>query len=461
MGGGPLGDYQDFLQGKAIDREGTRKEEKEVEYLKKAQPQEEGVTQKVRDAVSEILSAVEKEGIAAVRRYSERLDDWNPESFVVSEEEIRRAEESVDDELKGHIKFAQKQVENFARLQRETLVDFERETLPGVILGQKQIPVNAVGSYTPSGLYPMFGSSIMTVAVAKVAGVKRVVAIAAPRRGEDGKPYGIYEPMLYTMASCGADQILCVGGVQALAAVSFGMEEVEPVDMIVGAGNAYVAEAKRQLFGQVGIDLLAGPTEIAIIADETADPHLLAADLLGQAEHGPGSPAVLITTSREVGEETIREVDRWLDGDWPTKDMAGEAWRNRGEVILCEIDEEMVKVSDEVATEHLEVQTKDPDWFLERLTNYGSLFLGEHSTVAYSDKAIGTNHVLPTNRAARYTGGLWVGKFIKTVTYQKVAEEGTEQVAPAAAAISDGEYMHGHALTCRIRQERVKQRAGA
>src|SRR4028118_1378457 len=307
--------------------------------------------------------------------------------------------------------------------------------------------------------------------------------------------------MLYTMASCGADHILCVGGIQALAAVSFGIEdaeEIEPVDMIVGAGNAYVAEAKRQLFGQVGIDLLAGPTEIAIIADETADPHLLAADLLGQAEHGPATPAVLITTSREVGEEAIREVDRWLDGEWPTKErageagrergggvlwgrgggeavgevqrwrdgewptkeMAGEAWRNRGEVILCESDEEMVKVSDGVATEHLEVQTKDPDWFLERLTNYGSLFLGEHSTVAYSDKAIGTNHVLPTNRAARYTGGLWVGKFIKTVTYQKVAEEGTEQVAPAAAAISDGEYMHGHALTCRIRQERVKQRAG-
>ncbi len=307
----------------------------------------------------------------------------------------------------------------------------------------------------------MFGSSIMTVAVAKVAGVRRVVAIAAPRKGEDGKPYGVYEPMLYTMASCGADQILCVGGVQALAAVSFGMEEVEPVDMIVGAGNAYVAEAKRQLFGQVGIDLLAGPTEIAIIADETADPHLLAADLLGQAEHGPATPAVLITTSREVGEETIREVDRWLEDDWPTKEMAGEAWRNRGEVILCESDEEMVKVSDEVATEHLEVQTKDPGWFLERLTNYGSLFLGEHSTVAYSDKAIGTNHVLPTNRAARYTGGLWVGKFTKTVTYQKVTAEGTEQVAPAAAAIADGEFMFGHALTCRIREERVRQRTGA
>jgi sulfopropanediol 3-dehydrogenase len=325
-------------------RKGSPKEGEEVEYLKRAQPQEEGVTQKVRDAVSEILSAVEKEGIAAVRRYSEQLDDWNPESFVVSEEEIRRAEDSVDDELKDHIRFAQEQVENFARLQKETLVDFEKETLPGVVLGQKQIPVNAVGSYTPSGMYPMFGSSIMTVAVAKVAGVKRVVAIAAPRKGQDGKPYGVYEPMLYTMASCGADQILCVGGVQALAAVSFGMEEVEPVDMIVGAGNAYVAEAKRQLFGRVGIDLLAGPTEIAIIADDTADPHLLAADLLGQAEHGPATPAVLITTSREVGEETIREVDGWLEGEWPTKEMAGEAWRNRGEVILCESDEEMVKV---------------------------------------------------------------------------------------------------------------------
>jgi sulfopropanediol 3-dehydrogenase len=303
----------------------------------------------------------------------------------------------------------------------------------------------------------MFGSSIMTVAVPKVAGVKRVVAVAPPRRGEDGKPYGIYEPMLYTMAACEADQILCIGGVQALAAVAFGMEEVEVVDMIVGAGNAYVAEAKRQLFGTVGIDLLAGPTEIAIIADETADPHLLAADLLGQAEHGPTSPAVLITSSREVGEETIKEVHRWLQDDWPTKEVAGEAWRNLGEVILCESDEELVKVSDEVATEHLEVQTRDPDWFLERLTNYGSLFLGEHSTVAYSDKAIGTNHVLPTGKAARYTGGLWVGKFTKTVTYQKVTEEGTGYVAPSAAAISDAEFFYGHALTCRIRLERSQK----
>lgn len=301
-----------------------------MEYLKKAQPEEEGTVQKVRDAVSEILLAVEKEGIVAVRRYSEQLDDWNPESFVVSEEEIKRAEESIDDELKEHIDFAREQVQNFAQLQRETLVDFEKETLPGIMLGQKQIPVNAVGSYSPAGQYPMFGSSIMTVAVPRVAGVKRVVAIAAPRKGEDGKPYGIYEPMLYTMASCEADQILCIGGVQALAAVSFGMEEIEPVDMIVGAGNPFVAEAKRQLFGTVGIDLLAGPTEIAIIADDSADPHLLAADLLGQAEHGPTSPAVLITNSREIGEETIKEVDRWLEDGWPTMDAAGEAWRNRG-----------------------------------------------------------------------------------------------------------------------------------
>ena len=429
-----------------------------MEYLKKAEPEEEGVAQQVKDSVSEILSAVEKEGIAAIRRYSEQLDDWNPDSFVVSEEEIRRAEEAVDDELKGHIEFAIEQVSNFARLQKETLVDFEKETLPGVVLGQKQIPVNAVGSYSPGGLYPMFGSSIMNVAVPKVAGVKRVVAIAPPRQNEDGR--GPYPPMVYTMAKCGADQILCIGGVQALAAVSFGMEEVEPVEMIVGAGNPYVAEAKRQLFGTVGIDLLAGPTEILIIADDAADPHLVAADLLGQAEHGPTSPAILLTTSREIGEETLKEVDRWLEGEWPTKELAGEAWRNRGEVVLCESDEEMVRVSDEYAPEHLEVQTRDPDWFLDHLTNYGSLFLGEHSTVAYSDKAIGTNHILPTNGAAQYTGGLWVGKFIKTVTYQKVSAEGTEQVAPASAAISDAEFFYGHALTCRIRQERVEQEAG-
>jgi sulfopropanediol 3-dehydrogenase len=425
-----------------------------MEYLKKAEPIGEQVTTDIRESVSEILMAVEKEGIVAVRRYSEQLDDWNPESFVVSEEEIRRAEDSVDEELKRYISFAQEQVRNFARLQRETLVDFERETLPGVVLGQKQIPVNAAGCYAPGGRYPVLASTIMGIATAKVAGVKRVVAAAPPRRGENG----IYPPMLYTMASSGADQIFHIGGVQALAALAYGIEGVEPVDIIIGAGNAYVAEAKRQLFGTVGIDLLAGPTEILIIADESADPRLLAADLLGQAEHGPTSPAILLTTSRDIGEATLREVERWLEGEWPTKDVTGEAWRNRGEVVVCESDEEMACVSDEYAPEHLEVQTRDPDWFLERLTNYGSLFLGEHSTVAYSDKAIGTNHVLPTERAARYTGGLWVGKFLKTVTYQKVSEQGTAEIAPAAATISDTEFMFGHALTCRIRQERVEKK---
>jgi sulfopropanediol 3-dehydrogenase len=428
-----------------------------LEYLKKAEPVGEQVTQDIRESVSEILLAIEREGTTAVRRYSEQLDDWDPESFVVSEEEILRAEDSVDEELKSYINFAQEQVRNFAQLQRETLVDFERETLPGVVLGQKQIPVNAAGCYAPGGRYPVLASTIMGLVTAKVAGVKRVVAAAPPRRGENG----IYPPMLYTMASAGADQILHIGGVQALAAIAYGIEGVEPVDLVIGAGNAYVAEAKRQLFGTVGIDLLAGPTEILIIADDSADPRLLAADLLGQAEHGPTSPAILLTTSRDVGEATLGEVDRWLEGGWPTKDVAGEAWRNRGEVVICESDEEMVRVSDEYAPEHLEVQTRDPDWFLEHLTNYGSLFLGEHSTVAYSDKAIGTNHVLPTERAARYTGGLWVGKFLKTVTYQKVSEEGTAQIAPAAAAISDTEFMFGHALTCRIRQERVEKKTAA
>jgi sulfopropanediol 3-dehydrogenase len=428
-----------------------------MEYLKKAEPVGEQVTQDIRGSVSEILMAIEREGTTAVRRYSEQLDDWNPESFVVSEEEILRAEDSVDEELKGYINFAQEQVRNFAQLQRETLVDCEWETLPGVVLGQKQIPVNAAGCYAPGGRYPVLASTIMGLVTAKVAGVKRAVAAAPPRRGENG----IYPPMLYTMASSGADQILHIGGVQALAAIAYGIEGVEPVDLVIGAGNAYVAEAKRQLFGTVGIDLLAGPTEILIIADDSADPRLLAADLLGQAEHGPTSPAILLTTSRDVGEATLGEVDRWLEGGWPTKDVAGEAWRNRGEVVICESDEEMVRVSDEYAPEHLEVQTRDPDWFLEHLTNYGSLFLGEHSTVAYSDKAIGTNHVLPTERAARYTGGLWVGKFLKTVTYQKVSEEGTAQIAPAAAAISDTEFMFGHALTCRIRQERVEKKTAA
>jgi sulfopropanediol 3-dehydrogenase len=338
-------------------------------------------------------------------------------------------------------------VRRFAELQRGTLGEFEAETLPGVVLGQRNIPVGNVGSYSPGGRYPMLASSIMTVVVPKVAGVPRVVACAPPRAGQ-----GIHPPQLFAMASSGADEIVAIGGVQALAAMAFGIEDLAPVDMVVGAGNAFVAEAKRQLFGVVGIDLLAGPTEILILADASADPEVVAADLLGQAEHGPTSPAVLVTDSEELAEAAATAVDRWLER-WPTAEVAGQAWRDHGAIVLCEDAAEMVRVADELASEHVEVQTRDPQWFLERLTNYGSLFLGEHATVAYADKAIGTNHVLPTGRAARYTGGLWVGKFIKTVTYQRVTDEGSALVAPAAAAISDAEMMAGHALTARLRTE--------
>ncbi len=415
-----------------------------AEYLKQPPPQAAAITAEIRATVSEILSAVEREGEAAVRRYSAKLDGWDPPSFLVSAQDIATASAQLSDELKEQIAFAQTQVRNFAQLQRATMVDFERETLPGVVLGQRHIPVNAVGSYSPGGRYPLLASAIMTVVTPKVAGVKQVIA-AAPPRGPT-----IHPPQLYAMATSGADAILCVGGVQALAALAFGIAGLDPVDMIVGAGNAYVAEAKRQLFGTVGIDLLAGPTEILIIADEHADPHLVAADLLGQAEHGPNSPAILVTASRALGEAVLREVDQWLK-IWPTAEIAGVAWRDYGAVVVCADDEEVATVADRYAPEHLEVQTRDPEWFLQRLTNYGSLFLGTQSTVAYSDKAIGTNHVLPTGRAARYTGGLWVGKFLKTVTYQRCTPTGSAIVAPAAAAICDAEMMYGHAITARLR----------
>ncbi len=348
-------------------------------------------------------------------------------------------------EVEKESQFLIDQVSNFARLQRETLVDFETETLPGVVLGQRHIPVSSAGAYSPGGYYPLIASAVMTVATAKVAEVPRVLAAAPPRN-----ELGMHPPQLWAMHRSGADEIFCVGGVQALAGMAFGLEDAEPVDMIVGPGNAYVAEAKRQLFGRVGIDLLAGPTEIMILADDSADPAVLACDLLGQAEHGPTSPAILATTSESVGRETIREVDRWLE-TWPTAAIAGRAWKDYGTVILCRNDEELRQVADEIAPEHLEVQTRNPDWFVERLTNYGSLFIGTHATVAYSDKAIGTNHTLPTKGAARYTGGLWVGKFLKTVTTQRCTAEGSLQVAEAAAVVADAELMEGHAISSRLR----------
>jgi len=396
--------------------------------------------------VSEILAAVETEGVAAVRRYSAQFDHWEPASFRVDPATYDSTIRGVDAELRRQIDFAATQIRGFAAHQLGTMQNLEVETLPGVVLGHRHVPVASVGSYSPGGLYPLIASSLMTVVTPKAAGVGRVVAVAPPRGGT-----GIHPPQLYAMVSAGADEIFCMGGVQALAALAFGIEDLAPVDMIVGAGNAYVAEAKRQLFGTVGIDLLAGPTEVAVIADETADPRIVAADLLGHAEHGPTSPAILMTTSEAFGRAVLVEVERWLDGDWPTTPIAGPAWRDYGTIVLCDSPEEVVRVSDAYAPEHLEVQTRDPDWYVARLANYGSLFLGVHSTVAFSDKSIGTNHVLPTRRAARYTGGLWVGKFLKTLTYQRVSASGSELVAPSTAAIADAELMFGHALTARLR----------
>jgi sulfopropanediol 3-dehydrogenase len=422
-----------------------------ADFLKRAEAAPARATQDIRDRVSGILADIERRGEAAVRHWSLTLDGWAPESFVVGATDVDEAAAAVPDDLKQHIAFAQEQVRGFAERQRGTLADLEVETLPGVRLGHRHVPVDAVGSYVPGGRYPMVASAFMTIVVPKVAGVRRVVACAPPREGR-----GIDHAMLYAIASSGADQILCLGGVQALAAMAFGLGDVEPVDMIVGAGNAYVAEAKRQLFGRVGIDLLAGPTEILVLADGTADPELIAADLLGQAEHGPTSPAVLVTTSKALGSAVASEVERLLR-DWPTREVAAEAWNACGEVVVAADRDEAIEIANRYAHEHLEVHVAEPDLdaYLYGLRNYGSLFLGREATVVYGDKAVGTNHVLPTAGAARYTGGLWVGKFLKTVTHQRLTEEGTRRVAPAAAAISDSEGFAGHALTARMRLERL------
>ncbi|HEY3209534.1 MAG TPA: histidinol dehydrogenase [Actinomycetota bacterium] len=416
-----------------------------MQYLKQPIRQRETITPEIRQTVSRVIADVEREGTAAVRRYSEQFDSWAPDRFRVPQRTIDEAYEAIEERVERSAQFLIDQVTNFARLQRETLVDFEAETLPGVMLGQRHIPVGSVGAYSPGGYYPLIATGVMTVATAKVAGVRRVLAVAPPR-GESG----IHAPLLWAMHRSGADEIFCVGGVQAVAGMAFGLEDASPVDMIVGPGNAYVAEAKRQLFGRVGIDLLAGPTEIMILADGSADPKVLACDLLGQAEHGATSPAILATTSEEVGQETIKEIDRWLE-TWPTAEIASVAWRDFGTVMLCRDDEEMQLVADEIAPEHLEVQTRDPDWFGRRVTNYGSLYLGVHATAAYSDKSIGINHTLPTGRAARYTGGLWVGKFLKTVTTQRCTAEGSLRVAEPAAVLAEAELMAGHAISARLR----------
>ncbi len=422
-----------------------------AEYLKRsAAPSSEG-DDAVRRVVAEMLSAIESEGTDAVRRYSADLDGWSPDSFRVGVEEIEAAFIATPEALRESISFAQDQVRRFAEAQLATLDELEIETLPGVVLGHRHIPVSRVGAYVPGGRYPMLASAFMTVLVPKVAGVQRVVACAPPREGR-----GIHPAQLHAMASSGADEILCLGGVQALAAMAFGLEGLEPVDMLVGPGNAYVAEAKRQLFGQVGIDLPAGPTEVMVIAEDGADAALIAADLLGQAEHGPTSLAILVTTERHLAVAVQAEIESQLRR-LPTAEVAAAAWRERGEVVVADDREEAVELADRYAPEHLEVHAEDGalDEYLSALRNYGSLFLGARATVAYGDKAIGTNHVLPTAGAARFTGGLWVGKFLKTVTYQRLTDEGTRRIAPAAAAISEAEFFAGHALTATIRLERL------
>jgi len=415
----------------------------------------EGVSQKekdtaeaqVRQTVEGILDDIKARGDAALRDYSEKFDGWAPEKFRLSREEIDACYDQVTEQNIEDIKFAQAQIRNFAEIQKAALVDVEEETYPGVILGHKNIPVNSVGCYVPGGKYPMVASAHMSVVTAKVAGVKRIIACAPPYQGKPSPAIIVAQDL------AGADEIYCLGGVQAMGAMALGTEEIAPVDMLVGPGNAYVAEAKRQLFGRVGIDLLAGPTETLIIADETVDGELCAADLLGQAEHGPTSPAVLLTNSEALAEETMKEVERQLT-ILPTAEVAGEAWKIYGQVIVCDSYEEMVQVADEIASEHVQVMTKDPDYFLTNMTNYGALFLGPETNVSYGDKVIGTNHTLPTKTAGRYTGGLWVGKFIKTHTYQKVTEEASVEIGKYCSRLCALEGFAGHKEQADIRLRR-------
>lgn len=407
---------------------------------------------KVRATVGAIIKDIEARGDTAVRDYSRRFDQWEPADFRLSAGEIDAARKALSQREIEDIAFAQKQIRQFARIQRESMQDVEVETAPGVVLGHKHIPVNAVGCYIPGGKYPMIASAHMSVLTAKVAGVKRVVATAPPFQG---RPH----PAIVTaMHMAGADEILVLGGVQAVVAMAVGTQSIAPVDMLVGPGNMYVAEAKRQLYGRVGIDLFAGPTETLVIADDSVDAELCAVDLLGQAEHGPTSPAVLLTTSEQLARDTMREVERQLQ-TLPTATIAAQSWRDYGEVIVCDSDVEMLAKADELAFEHVQVMTRDPDWFLANMTNYGALFLGPRTNVSFGDKVIGTNHTLPTNRNARYTGGLWVGKFLKTCTYQKVlTDEASAQMGEYCSRLCHMENFAGHGEQANIRVRRYGKR---
>ena len=420
-------------------------------YLKEAKPRPKEDLSEVRETVRAILENVKNEGVEAVRRYSKNFDNWAPDSFKITRDEIEAAKSKLPTTMVEDIDYCQAQIRNFAEEQMKRLVDFEEETLPGVFLGQKVIPVASSGSYVPGGRYPMLASAHMTVITPKVAGVFRVVACTPPVKGE-----GIYPATLYSMVAGGADEIYCMGGVQGLAAMAYGMEGLDPVDVVVGAGNKYVAEAKRQLFGDVGIDLLAGPTEILVICDDTADPYIVAADILGQAEHDPNSRQCLISLSKEIAEKAMLEIDKQLE-TLPTRDVAAVSWGNNGEVIVVDSREEAVQLSDQWAPEHLEVQTADWRYYLDNCTNYGSMFCGEETTVSYGDKTIGTNHVLPTMGAAKYTGGLYVGKFVKIVTYQYATKEASLEIARVCERAANYENMLAHAISCRVRIEKYEK----
>jgi sulfopropanediol 3-dehydrogenase len=402
----------------------------------------------VRQSVESMLEAIEARGDEAVRAFSEKFDKWSPASFRLSQAEIDALIAEVKPRDLEDIAFAQAQVRRFAEIQKSALRDVETETLPGVFLGHRNIPMNSVGCYVPGGKYPMLASAHMSVLTAKVAGVKRVVAITPPF---EGKPA---PAVIAAMAMAGADEIYVLGGVQAIAAMALGTSSIAPVDFLVGPGNAYVAEAKRQLFGRVGIDLLAGPTETLVIADDSVDAEMCATDLLGQAEHGPTSPAIFLTNSERLARETMQEVERLLT-ILPTRAVASVSWRDYGQVIVCDSYEEMVAEADRIASEHVQVMTKDPNYFLDNMTNYGALFLGARTNVAYGDKVIGTNHTLPTLRAARYTGGLWVGKFLKTCTYQRVETDAASTlVGEYCSRLCMLEGFAGHAEQANIRLRR-------
>jgi sulfopropanediol 3-dehydrogenase len=421
-----------------------------IRYLKTGQLAQEKAEKQaeVRRTVEGILADIGARGDAAVREYSQKFDKWSPASFRLSPQEIAACVNSIPASTISDIEFAQKQIRGFALAQRASMKDIEIETMPGVILGHKNLPVSSVGCYVPGGRYPMVASAHMSVVTAKAAGVKRVVACAPPFGGAP------HPAIVTAMHLAGADEIYSFGGVQAIAAMALGTEQIAPVDMVVGPGNAFVAEAKRQLFGRIGIDLLAGPTETLIIADETCDAEMAAVDLLGQAEHGPGSPAVLLTSSKRLAEETpaaIEKILAWL----PTADVARVAWQNCGEIILVDTQDELVAKADEIASEHVQVLTKDPDYFLHHLQNFGALFLGPRTNVSFGDKVIGTNHTLPTMKAARYTGGLWVGKFIKTCTYQRVtADEASALIGAYCSRLCALEGFAGHKEQADLRVRR-------